>query len=440
MTSSSIRPRVHWVSPLPPAETDIAHYTARIVPELAERCDLVLWTDAPDWDRRLEDWCEVRRFDPDTVTPRDFARAGRVSDAPDAVFVHLGNSWIFHSGLLRLVRRIPSIVVLHDLAVQELVIEAVARCLFPAETYLADMRRWYGERGRAAAAEMLLDSKRAAPLSQEMPGFEIALDRASAVLTHVPSSFEAVTNRHGVSTYLLDLPFRPSWSAPTARRDAGGPLKFVQFGYIAPNRRLAEVLEALAPLKDQIPFRFDIMGSVWDPAAIRRRVQELGLEDRVTIHGFVPEETLDATLREAHLVFNLRHPTMGEASGSQLRIWNAAAASVVTDLGWYHTLPDETVFKIPLEGEREALQGLVRNIAADRDLGVRIGAAGRARLEARHTPARYADAIVDVARRVSTDAGAALKARVLRRVLAETPATSDAAIAERLIEIAARRC
>ena len=110
------------------------------------------------------------------------------------------------------------------------------------------------------------------------------------------------------------------------------------------------------------------------------RLEETGLECRVEVHGFVPEPELDAKLAEAHLVFNLRYPTMGEASGSQLRIWNAAAAAVVTDLGWYGSLPDDTVFKIPLEGEITALQDLIRRINADRSLGAALGQAGRFRL------------------------------------------------------------
>jgi hypothetical protein len=120
----SRKPKVHWVSPIPDAQTDIAHYTRRILPELAEATDLTLWTDARDWDRSLETHCPVRSLDPDRVLPREFARAGR-GDGPDAVFVHIGNSWVFHSGFLRLVRRIPSIIVLHDLAIQELCFDAM---------------------------------------------------------------------------------------------------------------------------------------------------------------------------------------------------------------------------------------------------------------------------------------------------------------------------
>jgi len=429
------KPKVHWVSPLPPAETDIAHYTARILPELADRCDLTLWTDAKTWNKDLEAYCKVRHLDPDLVCPADFAHAGQGPDGPNAIFIHIGNSWVFHSGLLRLARRIPSIIVLHDLAIQEMLFDSILNNLFPIDSYVSAMAQWYGPRGRLLATDVLKRNVRPLDIAKEAPGFEIALDRAAAVVTHTPAAYDAAVTKGGLPVYLLDLPFRPSLYTPPAQRPDNGPLQLMQFGYIGPNRRLTQVLEALAPLRDKIPFQFDIMGNVWDPSLVMRRIDELGLTERVKIHGFVPEPQLDTQLAAAHLVFNLRYPTMGEASGSQLRIWNASAASVVTDHGWYGSLPDETVFKVPLDREAPALRDLLHRIAADRSHCARIGSAGRARLEARHTPARYADGIVHVAAQIVPNAIAALKARVARAMLARNVG-SRKLVAETL----ARRC
>lgn len=417
------KPRVHWVSPLPPAETDIAHYTARILPELAARTNLVLWTDAPEWDAALEEHCEVRRLDPDQVTARDFASAG-AGTGTDTVFIHIGNSWVFHAGLLAMARRIPSVIVLHDLAIQELCRDAMLNNLLSPDCYLGEMTRWHGPQGEKLARELIDGAMKPLELSQRIPGFEISLEHAISVLVHTPAAFEAVTGTGAAPAYLLDLPFQASSPSLPALRVRHGPLNFMQFGYIGPNRRLEHVLEALAPLASEIDFRFDVMGNVWDPSYVQSRIDALGLAGQVVIHGFVSEPELDARLAQAHLVFNLRHPTMGEASGSQLRIWNASAASVVTDQGWYSSLADETVFKIPLETEAEALKAVVRQLNADRETGMKLGAAGRKALEARHTPARYAEGIAYVAQRASEDARAALLARSARHMLSSTKVQS----------------
>ena len=428
-----MKPKVHWISPIPEANTDIAHYTFRILPELAAATDLTVWTDARHWDRAVDAICPVRKIDPHHTLPRDFARSGH-GDGPDAIFIHIGNSWAFHSGLLQLARRVPSIIVLHDLAIQEMLHDAMRFAGFPRETYEAEMLRWYGEPGLQAAQDVLNRRSGANVLSETYPGFHLALDRAVAVLSHTPAAFDAVKATGIVPSYQLDLPFRPSPIAPSAKRAKDGPLRLVQFGHIGPNRRLWEVLEALGPLKDEIDFRLDIMGNVWDRTLLSEKLERFGLESRVTVHGFVPEPELDAALSEAHLVFNLRYPTMGEASGSQLRIWNAAAAAVVTDLGWYGSLPDDTVFKIPLEGETAALQDMVRRVNADRTLGETLGQTGRARLETRHTPALYAKGIAAIADRFAEDAAQSLHARRVRETLAKAPHETplyDAALSKR---------
>lgn len=385
-----MKPRVHWVSPLPPAETDIAHYTRRIAQALADETDLVLWTDQDHWDPALSKIAPVHRLDPDRVTARDFATARPPTRAPEVVIVQMGNAWPFHSGLLRMARRVPCIVVFHDIAIQEMLNDALDRDLLNPDLYANEMVRWYGAEGAAATSAVRAGEIKPSSLGAEMPGFELWLDRAIGAITHTPAAAEALRARTALPVRELPLPFQPSDAPPSPARAASGPLLLVQFGYIGPNRRLDTVLDVLAELKTQIRFRFDIMGRVGPLDAMRHRIAQLGLAEQVHINGFVSEPNLDARLRQAHLAFNLRHPTMGEASGSQLRIWNAATAAVVTDQGWYHDLPDDTVFKIPVKGEAEALAALLLRLNADRQMPSQKGQAGNAFLNAHHSPKRYA--------------------------------------------------
>jgi len=417
------RPRIHWVSPLPPAETDIAHYTRRILPELAARADLTLWTDAKSWDAGLETFCPVRHLDPRRILPGQMRSSGSHGDRPGTLFINIGNAWRFHAGLLALARRMPSVIVLHDLAVQEMFCDAVHHGLLARYGYLAAMQRWYGEEGRDAAQDVLDGTQSAVDLGQRFPGFELAMENAAAVLVHTPAAAQAVAARGFLPAYRLDLPFRAT--GPACRgRSLQGPLRLVQFGHIGPNRRLEQILEALAGMGPDFDFVLDIAGKLWNPELIDARCEALGISRKVRRHGYVPEAGLDYLLGRAHLVFNLRHPTMGEASGSQLRIWNAAAAAVVTDQGWYHHLPDDTVLRVPVEGEIPALQKLIARLDADRAVGRDLGMAGRKRLVDRHNPALYADGIVDVAHAFERDARDMLIAKSARRLLSRGPEIS----------------
>lgn len=398
---------IHWVSPVPPAPTDIAQYTIRVAKFLSKHCNLTLWTDTKNWDPKYEDICPIRYLNPDQVTPRSiFSNSIQNPNAKNIIFINVGNSWVFHSGYLRMAIRIPSIIILHDLYVWELFREAILNGKFPLEIFLRSMTKWHPNTFKK------MDDGHAYPC------FEPCLDKAVAVLTHSIQAFDAVSELRAVPTYHLDLPYNIS---PTAEHDESlrtGPLRFLQFGYIGgPNRRLEQVLEALATVKDEIDFHFDVMGNIWDVDRISLLISELKMNHRVTLHGYVNDEKLNKALSEADLVFNLRYPTMGEASGSQLRVWNAKAASVVSNVGWYSNLPNNTVFKISVDNEISEIVSLIKDISSNRNITFKIGINGNNILRTYHCPDLYAEAIMEIAKRHFTESCDELRARTTRMVL-----------------------
>ena len=84
---------------------------------------------------------------------------------------------------------------------------------------------------------------------------------------------------------------------------------------------------------------------------MRQRIATLELKDTVKVHGYAPAADLDGALSTAGLAINLRYPTMGEASASQLRIWEHALPSLVTRVGWYASLPEDAVAHVRPENE-----------------------------------------------------------------------------------------
>lgn len=411
MVPTQSRPTIHWISPLPPAETDIAHYTARILPALSSHAEVILWTDADTWDLELERHCTVKSFNPDTVLPRDFT-ASRRESGPEVLFLNIGNSWVFHAGILRMAQRIPSVVVLHDLAIQELMIEAIKGGEWRSSAYLAGMEKWYGTSGVTAGRACIKRSEQGSVISKKMPGFELVLEKAVGVVTHTKAAQEAIQHRLPyLSCKMLPLPFEVG-PKPSGMRTSTGPLRLLQFGWIGPNRRLEQVLDALAEMPTDFDYRFDVMGKLWNPDLIYNKIDQLKLSDRVHLHGFVPEPVLEDTLRQAHLVLNLRHPSMGEASGSQLRIWNAGTPAAVTREGWYADLPEEVVYFIDQESESAQLQELFAELDADRKLGAMVGAAGRNYFELHHAPDTYTQEIVRFIQEISLGASRELALRL----------------------------
>jgi hypothetical protein len=104
--------RVNWFSPLPPAKTGIAHYTSTIVPALAARADVTLWTSQDEWHPALESHALVRRYRSDRIAWREVHQA-------NFTFYHLGNNHQFHAHIWEVSRRHPGIVILHDPCMQD---------------------------------------------------------------------------------------------------------------------------------------------------------------------------------------------------------------------------------------------------------------------------------------------------------------------------------
>ena len=390
--------KINWFSPLPPQPTDIAHYTKRILPALAARAEVVLWTNQGKIERELLQTFEVRRFDERRVNWAATTNA-------DVNFYNIGNDPRFHTAIWEASRRAPGIVVLHDASLQHLFGGIFLGQRRDPEAYTRAMEMCYGESGRAAAHEYFAHDDKDAfllHLAAHFPLTELALDGALAALVHTREVYERLRGELPCVCAYAPLPY-PSRSESAATpatdkrlNDDARVRRLIVFGYTGPNRRLAPLLNALAGMPERARFRLDIYGQLWDADYVRGIVRELDLGAQVNIHGFVAEEELDRALASSDLCVNLRYPTMGEASGSQLRLWSHALPSFVTAVDWYAQLPAEAVAHVRIEHEITDIQHHLRDLLDNPARFVRMGEAGRRTLAAQHAPEAYADSLMNL--------------------------------------------
>ncbi len=406
-------------SPLPPAPTEIANNTAATLGPLGARAEVRLWTAAADWRLPPIRGVSVHRYGPG-LPP------GRALNAADANIYHLGNNAQFHQPIHRVARAAPGVVVLHDVKLQQFFAAYGAHPGTDRDWYVDAMARAHGPAARAAAIRFTEGRLPIEALIDDYPMVAAALDGALLGLVHNADALAALPSGDAapVPVHALPLPYgfgpRPVPRPPVA---PDAPLHLVAFGHLGRNRRLDAIIRALAARPDRGAYRLDVFGRIEAEAETRALIGEHGLEAEVTLHGYVPEATLDAAIAGADLVFNLRWPSMGEASASQLRIWANAAPSLVTRTAWYASLPPDTVAFVDPDSEDA---DLARHLAALRrdPAGYRaLGARGRARLEDRHDPEQYAEALLarlDDLPALRRRAAAAALARATARTLVET--------------------
>lgn len=380
--------KIFWFSPLPPAKTDIANYTARIAPMLREAADVTFIEQGGG------------HLGNQFTTLRGASLSPRQVNQADLCVYQIGNNPDFHGEILEAACRFPGLIILHDRAILEFLLIHCARRTERTGSFIdsrpwEELAKWYGADGIAAARLLNQGSVHPAQLAAHFPLFEVAINRALGVVCHNPLVTEEVQSRFPKLPALsLPLPY----SAPRTRparpdRRAGQTIKLMMFGFMAANRRATEFLHCWRMSPHWERFELHLAGELSERSRFDDVAAELGLADRIHHHGFLDADRLDQMIRNADLALNLRNPTMGEASGSQLRIWANGCPVVVSDTGWFGTLPDDCVHKISPQAEREELLLLLADLAQGRlDLE---GLAERGFAELRqHDPDQYVQRLV----------------------------------------------
>jgi glycosyltransferase involved in cell wall biosynthesis len=388
--------KVHWFSPLPPAKTGIADYTWRLLPALRKRVDITLWTDQKTWDRCLEDYAEVRSYQPAQMPWVELNR-GHVS------IYHIGNNPLFHGAIWQISQRHSGLVVLHDLRLQNFFAGVYRDLWNDREGYVREMTRYYGQPGRQDAEAFWDGHLTVEYLREHYPLTELAVDNALGIVIHAQEELEELIQVSSRPIVCAPLPYPvvPSADQPQEAKQPDRvprpPYQLIVFGYMHLNRRLEALLQALATMPERDQFHLHIYGELWDEDLVRSQIRLLRLDDVVTVHGFVSAGELQAALRAAHLAVNLRYPTMGEASISQLQIWEHALPTLVTAAGWYANFPPEAVAFVRPAHEIEDIQAHLKAFLTDPEHFAGMGAQGRRILEEHHNPETYVDILIQLA-------------------------------------------
>jgi glycosyltransferase involved in cell wall biosynthesis len=433
--------KLNWFSPLPPAPTDIGHYTTRVLEALSAQAEVTLWTDQASWDSRLNQHAEVRRY---KLRRMPWAELNR----GDMSVYHIGNNQLFHGPIWQVSQRHPGIVVLHDLRLQHFFAGLYINRWRDLEAYLTQMEFYYGEAGRTDAAALAINKGLDIDeMAERYPLTLLALENALGVLVHTEEAFHQLKSMNLWPVAYAPLPFAAAsqnnqpdqFRSSAADNPDGPPYRLIVFGYIDSNRRLGQLLKALAEFAERDRFHLDIYGQLADEKGVRRKVSRLGLNRIVKLCGFVPETELDAALRSAHLAVNLRYPTMGEASGSQLRIWSHALPSLVTEVGWYATLPAEAVAFVRPAHEIEDIQSHLRAFLSDPARFRRMGEKGYRVLAEHHSPEAYVRSVMSLVARAQEYRSDAAVYKLARRAAAEVSAWTGGPATRESLRVAAKK-
>ncbi|AFY41744.1 glycosyltransferase [Nostoc sp. PCC 7107] len=382
--------KINWFSPIPPAPTGIADYTVRLMKELSQFLEVTIWTEQQVYDLEITHYAIVRTYDCSCFSCPELHEA-------DLNIYHVGNNGSFHTNIWQLSQQFPGLVVLHDARLHHLFGEIYRDKWHDQKAYLQLMSYYYGETGKKLAERFWDRQISIEWMAENFPLTELALAGSLGVVVHNPEVEQNLQQKLQIPVHYLPLCYNfTSVLRSVAPRTLEPPYKLITFGHLGLNRRIDQILKALQTLPQKQDFHWDIYGTVWDKKYLQKQICTSGLQNHVSVHGFVPDQVLHEALSQAHLAINLRYPSMGEASLSQLWIWYHALPSLVTDISWYHHLPSDTVAKVRLECEIQDIQAHLQNFHAHPDAFVEMGLRGKALLEKQHLPSTYAKQLVQI--------------------------------------------
>jgi glycosyltransferase involved in cell wall biosynthesis len=376
-----IDPRIAWLSPMPPARSGIATYSRAVLDGL----------------RRIGFTPGVRALEP--IWPVGPRHEGTIPWYALGVY-HLGNNVEFHRDIYRHAIQTPGLVVIHDLALDDLV-----RGMIAAGDPL----------GHQALREGLANAHRLRSLPEalaneplQVPFVAHVARRARGIVAHSPF-VERYLRALGCRTpvYVAPHPLvedeRDVARAQMKARALRAPLETIGMrtliGVLGDQneaKQIDAVLAGVARLPEDVYVA--LVGRRIEGYELEPVVAASGLGSRARVHADVSDEEFLGWTCAADVVVDLRFPHRGEVSGALARAMQCGRPTVVSATGTYLDLPEDAVVRVP-PGRLEPaeLAATLSALVGDPERRRRIGEAAREHVDAQaraETTARvYAEAI-----------------------------------------------
>ncbi|HTR34610.1 MAG TPA: glycosyltransferase [Bryobacteraceae bacterium] len=359
--------KVAFFSPLPPARSGIADYSAALLEELRKQVDV-----------------EVFASQPEGFRPADF----------DVTLYQIGNN-VHHDFCYQTALRHPGVVVMHEANLHHLIADITIK-RNDWDAYI----RAVEEEGRPEALEYArrVRALEVGPDYEGVPMLRRLLASSKAAIVH-SGCVEAELREAGFTGPVARIP-HGAWIPDASRmehRDRLGldettPLVGI-FGFLKPYKRIAESLRAFRRLLRVHPqARMVLVGEPHPELQLDSLIRSLDLGAQVRVLGFRPIEEFVGYLAACDVVLNLRYPTVGENSGTLMRALGLGKAVIVSEVGSFSELPDSICLKTPVDASEEDHLFEYLNLLVSRpDLRRQLGASAREWVETECTWPKVAE-------------------------------------------------
>lgn len=386
------RPRLAFVSPLPPDKSGIADYGAELLPELARQYDITVIVAQG---RHENVWVQANAPIHDSVWFR--ANAHRF----DRIVYQFGNS-AFHAHMFDLLAEIPGVVVLHDFYLSGIVAH---RDVSNGHTHEWTRALFEGHGWRAVQARYA--DKDWANVVLAYPCNLAVLQQALGIIVHSGFSRQLADQFYGEGAAdnwrLIPLvrATAPGADRDEARRKLGltsDEFLVCSFGFLGPTKLSHRLLDAwlASPLATDARCRLVFVGENNDGDYGQGMLHTLSeippdVRQRISITGWADGDAYHLWLAAADVGVQLCTFSRGETSAAVLDCMNHGLATIVNAHGAMAELPIDTVWMLPDAFDERELVAALTTLRRDEARRNALGKTARMHIRTRHNPRRCAE-------------------------------------------------
>jgi len=343
--------KIGFHSPLPPARTGVADYSASLLTAL----------------RRL----------------------GSVDVAPERADVrlyHVANN-ILHWEIYSRALTEPGVVVLHDALLQHLFMRALDEA-----AYVNEFTFNYGEWSRDLAVDLWRNkaSSGLRPAYYQHPMLKRLAERSLAVIVHNPAAAGAV-RRHAPHTPVIEIPLLFSEPPPTGEAARPEPFVFGVFGYLRESKRLMTTLRAFQKVHAARPSTALLLAGEFVSSDLARAIEPFLRRPGVVRIGRMSESEFWRRAAATDVCVNLRYPAAGETSAIAIRFMGIGKPVIVSSGEETARYPESACLRVdPGPAEEEMLAQYMLSLRLLAGLGPQIGRRAAAHIRQWHSADRVA--------------------------------------------------
>ena len=325
--------KVGFHSPLPPARTGVADYSAALLTALRALGSVELFP----------------------------ARA-------DVRLYHIANNML-HWNIYRRALADPGVVVLHDALLQHLFMGALDE-----EAYVDEFVFNYGAWSRGLALDLWRGkaSSGLRPTYYQYPMLKRLAERSLAVIVHNPAAARIV-RRHAPHTPVIEIPHLYT-DPPRVRSHRLASFVFGIFGYLRESKRVITALRAFQKVRAERPSTAFLLAGEFVSSDLARAVDPMLSQPGVIRLGHLAGGRFWNVAAATDACINLRYPSAGETSGISIGLMGMGKPVIVSSGEENERYPDSACLRVDSgSAEEEMLTQYMLSLRLLPGLGDEIG-------------------------------------------------------------------